>query len=174
MTDGKRAADLDNPEGYWEWNEIRKLARDPRIIEQAQGKVVKVISALLPGLPRKHRYKIIYMTRPVEQVVASQWAMLEHTGQKPRSEKDHLIAVQRQHSENILQILKRSKQVEVLEISYPELVADPEPAIQAIADFLPGVFSAGPAVRAAVKPALFRHRQAPDKSPARACGQPAQ
>jgi tetratricopeptide (TPR) repeat protein len=174
MTDGRRGADLDNPEGYWEWEDIKKLGKNPRIIEQAQGKVVKVISALLPGLPRKHRYKIIYMTRPVEQVVASQWAMLEHTGQKPKSEKNHLIEVQRQHSENILQILKRSEQCEVLEISYPDLVADPEPAIQAIADFLPGVFSAGPAVRAAVKPALFRNRQAPEKSPAKACGQLAQ
>ena len=27
----------------------------------------------------------------------SQWAMLEHTGQKPRSEKDHLIVVMTRH-----------------------------------------------------------------------------
>jgi hypothetical protein len=102
--------------------------------------------------------KIIYLTRPVEQVVASQWAMLEHTGQKPRSEKDHLIEVQRKHSEQMLDILQRSERVEVLEISYPELVANPEAGIQAIAAFLPDVFLAGPAVRATVKPGLHRKR----------------
>ncbi len=158
MTDGNRGADLDNPEGYWEWEGIKKLSKNPRILEQAQGKVVKVISALLPSLPAKHRYKIIYMTRPVEQVVASQWVMLEHTGQKPRSEKDHLIEVQRKHSETMLDILQRSERVEVLEISYPELVANPEAGIDAIAAFLPELFRAGPAVRAAVKPALHRNR----------------
>ncbi len=158
MTDGKRAADIDNPEGYWEWEEIKKLGKNPRIIEQAQGKVVKIISALLTSLPTKHRYKIIYMTRPVEEVVESQWAMLEHTGQKPKSEKDHLIEVQRRHSEQILDSIRRSERGEVLEISYPELVADPEAGIQAIAAFLPGVFRAGPAVRAAIKPGLYRKR----------------
>ena len=34
------------------------------------------ISALLPSLPGKHRYTVIYMVRPTEQVVDSQWAML--------------------------------------------------------------------------------------------------
>jgi hypothetical protein len=91
-------------------------------------------------------------------VVASQWAMLEHTGQKPRSERDHLIEVQRKHSEQMLRILQRSERVEVLEISYPELVANPEAGIDAIAAFLPEAFRAGPAVRAAVKPALHRNR----------------
>lgn len=158
MTDGKRGADLDNPEGYWEWEEIKKLGRNPRIIEQAKGKVVKIISALLPSLPVKHRYKIIYMTRPVTEVVESQWAMLGHSGQKPASEKNHLIEVQRQHSEKILETLKRAKQVEVLEISYPELVADPDAGIRAIAKFLPGAFLPGPAVRAAIKPGLYRNR----------------
>ncbi len=88
--------------------------------------------------PRK--IKIIYMTRPVAQVVESQWAMLEHTGQKPRSEKDHLIEVQRKHSEQILDILKRSERVEVLEISYPDLVADPEPESRRSRRFYPVFF----------------------------------
>ena len=158
MTDGKRGAELDNPEGYWEWDDIKRLGRNPRIIEQAQGKVVKTISALLPSLPVKYRYTIIYMTRPVTEVVEAQWAMLGHSGQKPASEKEHLIEVQRRHSEKILVTLKCSKQVDVLEVSYPELVADPDTGIRAIAEFLPGVFLPGPAVRAAVKPGPYRNR----------------
>jgi len=161
MTDGRRPADQDNPEGYWEWEPVKRLAKNPRIIEQARGRVIKIISALLPHLPPRHRYQIIYMTRPVEQVVASQWTMLARNGRRPKSEKEHLIRVQREHSAQILAALRRSDRVQVLEIAYPALVADPIPLIAQLAAFLPGRFQPGPAVSACVQPKLHRHRQGP-------------
>ncbi len=160
LTDGQRAADDDNPEGYWEWEDIKKLPRNPRVIEQARGKAVKVISALLPSLPGRHHYKIIYMTRPVEQVVESQWKMLERSGQQPKSEKEHLIRVQRGHSQQILKTLKARPQVELLELSYLDLIADPTAGIAQLATFLGDQFTPSPAVTACVKPSLYRQRQA--------------
>ena len=154
----KRAADEDNPEGYWEWEAIKKLPKDPRLIEQAEGKAVKVISALLPSLPGKHRYTVIYMVRPTEQVVNSQWAMLSRQGTQPKSEKKHLIEVQEHHSRQIREVLRKSERVTLLEVSFPELVADPEPVIAKLAELLPGRFTPGPAVAACVKPQLFRTR----------------
>jgi adenylyl-sulfate kinase len=159
MTDGKRQPDEDNPEGYWEWEEIKKLPRDPYLIEQAAGKVVKVISALLTKLPARHRYKIIYMTRPMEEVVSSQWAMLQRTGQKPRSEKEHLNRVLTAHNEQVLAGIRASGQIDLLEVSFPELVADPSPVLQRLSAFLPGQFHAGPDVVACVKPRLYRNRR---------------
>ena len=158
MTDGKRLPAQDNPEGYWEWEGITKLPKNPRIIEEARGKVIKVISALLPSLPVKHRYRIIIMKRPVEQVIESQRAMLEHSGQKPKSDKEHLTQVQKQHSEAILETLRKSDRVELLEIDFPELVADPAPSIARIAEFLGEQFQVTPAVAACVKPKLHRNR----------------
>ncbi len=158
LTDAKRAADEDNPEGYWEWDDIKKLPKNPRLIEQAEGKAVKVISALLPNLPGKHRYTIIYMVRPTEQVVDSQWAMLARKGTQPKSEKKHLIEVQEHHSQQIREVLKKSERVTLLEVSFPDLVADPEAVIAKLAELLPGRFTPGPAVTACVKPALYRNR----------------
>jgi predicted AlkP superfamily phosphohydrolase/phosphomutase/tetratricopeptide (TPR) repeat protein len=158
LTDAKRAADEDNPEGYWEWDDIKKLPKNPRLIEQAEGKAVKVISALLPNLPGKHRYTIIYMVRPTEQVVDSQWAMLARKGTQPKSEKKHLIEVQEHHSQQIRAVLKKSERVTLLEVSFPDLVADAEPVIAKLAKLLPGRFTPGPAVTACVKPALYRNR----------------
>ena len=158
MHDGKRRADDDNLEGYWEWEEIKSLKKNPRLIEQAEGKVIKIISALLPSLPPKHRYKVIFMKRPVEQVVESQWVMLANAGKKPVSEKDHLIQVQRQHSEAILETLKKSDRVELLEVDFPELVAAPLPVIAQLAAFLGESFKTTPAVAACVKPVLYRNR----------------
>jgi hypothetical protein len=37
LTDAKRVADEDNPEGSWERESITKLPKDPRLIEQAEG-----------------------------------------------------------------------------------------------------------------------------------------
>jgi tetratricopeptide (TPR) repeat protein len=158
MTDGLRAPDEDNPEGYWEWEEIKKLPKDPRILEKAKGKVVKVISAFMPALPGKHRYKIIYMVRPVAQVVDSQWAMLARQGKQPRSEKKHLIEAQDHHSRQIREVLKKSDRVALLEVDYPELVAEPEKVIARIADFLGDSFKNGPQVLACVQPKLQRQR----------------
>jgi hypothetical protein len=159
MTDAKRLADEDNPEGYYEWEEIKKLAKNPRLIEPATGKAVKVISALLPNLPGKHRYKILYMLRPVAEVVDSQWAMLARQGKLPKSEKLHLIEAQESHSRQIREVLKKSDRVEMLEISFPDLVANPHPILEQLADFLGDAFTLGPKVEACIKPALHRNRK---------------
>ncbi|MFM7150978.1 MAG: tetratricopeptide repeat protein, partial [Gemmataceae bacterium] len=158
MTDGKRMADEDNPEGYWEWEDVKKLPKNPRLIEQAVGKAVKVISALLPTLPPPHRYTVIYMVRPVEQVVDSQWAMLARKGANPRSERQHLIQVQHHHSKQIREALAKSERVKLLEVSYPELVKDPGPTIAKLAELLPGRFTPSSKVAACVKPSLYRHQ----------------
>ena len=158
QADGQRAADEDNPEGYWEWEEIKKLPKKPRLIEQAAGKAVKVVSALLPSLPPPHRYTVIYMVRPVEQVVNSQWAMLTRQGKQPRSEKQHLIDVQEHHSRQIREALRTSDRVTLLEIDFPQLVANPEPALAQFKATLGDAFTNSPAVAACVKPSLHRNR----------------
>lgn len=158
LTDAKRTADEDNPEGYWEWEAIKKLPKNPRLIEQAEGKASKVISALLPSLPGRHRYTIIYMVRPTEQVVDSQWAMLARQGTQPKSEMPHLIELQEHHSRQVREALKKSDRVTLVEVSYPEWVADPGPVIAKLAESLPERFRPGPDVAACVQPKVFRNR----------------
>jgi hypothetical protein len=80
LTDGQRAADGSNPRGYFEWERARSLPREPDTISQAEGKVVKVISALLPSLPGTYSYKVIFMERALAEVAASQTAMIDKLG----------------------------------------------------------------------------------------------
>ncbi len=121
MHDGQRGADEDNLEGYWEWEAVKSLKKNPRLIEQAEGKVIKVISSLLGQLPPRHRYRIVFMVRPVAEVVDSQWAMLARQGQNPRSERAHLIQTQQTHLDQTLAQLRQRGDVELLEIDYPAL-----------------------------------------------------
>jgi predicted AlkP superfamily phosphohydrolase/phosphomutase/tetratricopeptide (TPR) repeat protein len=158
MTDELRAADEDNPEGYWEWEEIKKLPNNPGILLQARGKALKIISALLPALPLSHRYKIIFMTRPIAQVVESQWAMLARQGKAPGLDKQRMAVALDQHSRHIRQTLAASSRVELLEVSYADLVANPQPLIDELAKFLGDGFTPGPAVLSSIRPRLHRQR----------------
>src|SRR5215813_2420595 len=76
LSDGERRADTDNPKGYLEWERIKTLPKDPNCIVEAEGKVVKCISQLLLALPMNHEYRIIFMQRPLPEVLASQEEML--------------------------------------------------------------------------------------------------
>jgi predicted AlkP superfamily phosphohydrolase/phosphomutase/tetratricopeptide (TPR) repeat protein len=158
MHDGKREADEDNTEGYWEWEEIKSLKKKPRLIEKADGKVIKVISALLPQLPPRHRYRIIFMLRPVQEVVDSQWKMLERSGQVPRSEKEHLIQTQKTHVEQTLARLRQRKDVELIEIDYPEMVANPGTQLSALKDFLGDKVPDSNKLKSAIRPNLHRNK----------------
>ena len=158
MTDGKRQADEDNTEGYHEWEEVKALRKNPRIIEQADGKVIKVISALLPQLPPRHQYRIIFMLRPVSEVVDSQWKMIARSGNKPRSEKQHLIDTQETHVSQTLAQLRQRKDVELIEIDYPQMVADPESQLSALTDFLGQTVSDPKKLAEPIRPDLHRNR----------------
>ena len=80
LTDGERQADADNPRGYFEWERIKLLPQQPDSIAEAEGKVVKVISQLLFALPAGREYRLIFMQRPLAEVVASQAEMIRRRG----------------------------------------------------------------------------------------------
>ena len=124
----------------------------------ACGKALKIISALLPALPLTHRYKIIFMTRPIAQVVESQWTMLARQGKAPGLDKQRMAVAMEQHCQQIRQIFATSPRVELLEISYTDLVANPQPLIDELAKFLGGAFTPGPAVLSRIRPQLHRQR----------------
>src|SRR5271169_4311319 len=80
LSDGERKADTDNPKGYLEWERIKQLPKDPSLIAEAEGKVVKVISQLILSLPMDHEYRIVFMQRPLPEVLKSQDEMLRRRG----------------------------------------------------------------------------------------------
>ncbi|HNY87520.1 MAG TPA: hypothetical protein PKN23_13545, partial [Candidatus Hydrogenedentes bacterium] len=80
FTDGVRAADSDNPLGYFEHEAVKRLREDASWVPGAAGKAVKVVSALLPALPEGFQYRVILMRRPLEEVLASQRRMFGRRG----------------------------------------------------------------------------------------------
>jgi len=160
MTDGQRAANEDNPEGYFEWEPLRQLRRNPRLIEQTEGKAVKVVSMLLPVLPRNHRYKVIFMRRPAREIVASQAKMLARSGRSaPDLDPGRAIAVLHQHQEMMVSRIRNIPNVKSLVVNYPALVADPGETVARIRAFLgDGILRAPETMASVVKPHLYRQR----------------
>ncbi|GAA5484557.1 alkaline phosphatase family protein [Haloferula sargassicola] len=159
MHDDRRPADEDNPEGYWEWEGIRSLRKKPALIEQAEGKVVKVISALLPSLPPEHRYRILFMRRPVEEVVASQTKMLARQRPDAPADDEDLVTLQTRHLAGVLKRLRGNPRIELLEIQYHSLIHDPLPELRRILDFVGAPAEADPvSLVRIIRPGLHRNR----------------
>lgn len=80
LVDSQRKADDDNPKGYYELEKVKNLRHDNSWLNEASHKAVKVISILLYQLPEDIRYKIIFIKRNLDEVLASQQLMLERRG----------------------------------------------------------------------------------------------
>jgi predicted AlkP superfamily phosphohydrolase/phosphomutase/tetratricopeptide (TPR) repeat protein len=138
-TDGEREADVDNPKGYFEWEAIKKVAKDHRIMgeEGLDQKVIKVISALLPKMPYMHEYKVIFMTRPLEEVVASQAKMIDRLDTEGAKLTDEeLMKTLRKHRHEAMGWLHKNPRVEFLEVDYPSLIKNPAEHCKKIVEFL--------------------------------------
>ncbi len=140
QTDGERAADVDNPEGYLEWEAIKRVGREPALLDEPglEQRAIKVVSALLPQLPKAHRYRVIFMSRPVEEIARSQARMIAHRGSTgAEGTEAEIAAALRSHRDTTLAMLQRSHaNFDLLEVDYPSLVADPAPWAARVAEFI--------------------------------------
>ena len=165
VTDGKRAADTDNPKGYYEWEEIKQIGKKPDLLdgEGMDKKVIKSISMLLPKMPAKHDYKVIFMVRPIEEVVASQAKMIERleSGGSQLEERD-LVRGLTNHRDETRRWLKNASHMEVLEVDYPTLVQSPGELLPRIAEFLgPDLLPQPEEMLSVIDPDLYRQQRPP-------------
>jgi hypothetical protein len=65
------------------------------------------------------------------------------------------MRVQQEHSHQIRQVLKASNRVRDLEVSYPDLVANPGPVVQQLIQLLEAKFTPSPTITAIIKPSRF-------------------
>jgi len=160
VTDGERAADTDNPRGYYELERVKQLPKgDVAWVEQARGKAVKVISALMVYLPANYDYRVIFMKREMKEVLASQRKMLERRNEDPdRLSEEQLTALFGKHLEEAeAWMASREPHLRVLRVSYNELVRDPEPLVAGIDEFLGLSLDRGKMLEA-IEPRLYRQR----------------
>jgi len=136
VTDELRPADQDNPNGYFELEIVKQLSNgNVSWLAEAGGKAVKVISSLLEYLPAQYSYKIIFMEREIQEILASQRKMLERRKEASTVDDGQMAEQFRRHISIVKPWLARQPNIEVLYISYNGLMSNPEPSCRRVIDF---------------------------------------
>lgn len=165
VTDHARTPDVDNPQGYYEFERVKRLPQgDVSWLDDARGKSVKVISALLIHLPPSHSYRVIFMHRRLAEVLDSQRKMLEHRGEASGSaaarcaEDDAaMAALLQQHVADVRAWVVCQPNIAIFDADYNAMLSDPAPWMARINAFLGGHLDVA-AMQAAVDANLYRNR----------------
>ncbi len=159
LTDQIRTADVDNPKGYYEFERVKQLDKgDHAWLPEAQGKAVKVISALLEHLPPDYTYRVIFVERRIEEVLASQKKMLMRRGEPTdRVSDEEMARLFAKHVQKVKVWLSAQPNFAVLYVDYNRMLADPWPYVRQVNQFLGNKLDEG-AMAAVVDPELYRNR----------------
>jgi hypothetical protein len=158
LSDGERQADTDNPRGYLEWERIKTLPKDPGCIGEAEGKVVKVISRLLLSLPAGHEYRVIFMERPMPEVLASQDQMLRRRGTQTEATNPTIMAAAfEKHLREVESWWNGKPHLKVLRVAYHDVLQSPKVVAEKLTGFL-GITLNVEAMTGQVDQSLYRNR----------------
>jgi len=158
LTDNIRKKDEDNPEGYYEFEPVKRTKDNPSWVSAAQGKAVKMVYSLLYDLPDEYAYRVIFMRRNIDEVLASQKVMLERTGRKGAQVSDEKLAeLFKVQLKKFDYWIATRKNFSILSVDYKDMVASPKAQCERIHRFLGGILDVDAAI-AAVNPSLYRKR----------------
>ena len=138
LMDDKRNADVFNPNGYYEYEAVKSLKDgNTKWLEEARGRVVKVVSPLLHYLPSQYPYQIIFMKRNLAEVISSQTAMLN--GFNKTSTRDEDIALEKAfqlHLTNLEAWIEEQPNMRVMYVDYQHLIFDTEQVLSPLLSFI--------------------------------------
>jgi len=159
LVDGIRTPNDDNPKGYYEFERVKKLPEgDIGWLPDAPGKGVKIIAALLVHLPDAYTYRVLFMRRKMDEILASQRRMLERRGEDPDTIDDAEMArLFEAHVAQVHKWMDQQPHVTYLDVDYNEVLADPVPCLAQVDDFLALSLDLA-AMAAVVDPTLYRQR----------------
>lgn len=158
LVDNLRTADEDNPNGYYEFEPVKKTKEDASWVAQGVGRVVKLVHLILLDLPLDYRYRVVFMRRNLDEVVKSQDVMLERHGKETVDlPKERLKQIYLSQIDKVLGFLDAHPDTfEYVEVNYNEMLADPGPQIEQLHELLEGLDLEQ--MRAVVEPKLYRNR----------------
>jgi len=137
LTDRVRKSDDDNPRGYFEMEAVKRLSKDQSCLDGAEGKSVKVISELLKYLPPKYNYRVLFMLRAMDEIIASQNTMLMRRGKPRGSAGDQKLSrLFQRHLEQGMVWMEQQPNIDVLYVNYNEILKDPKGGAGKICRFL--------------------------------------
>ena len=161
VTDNIRKADEDNPEGYYEFEKVKKIREDASWLDGVDGKVVKMASMLLYDLPSDKKYKLIFMKRNLEEILLSQRKMLQRKGAEDNIDDEEMRRLFSKHLEEIEAWLSGQQNVEVLYVDYNDMLRKPQENVWILNGFLDNILDTDRMIKV-VDNSLYRNRKTGD------------
>lgn len=159
LTDEKRPADSDNQKGYFEYEPVKGMKRQSNWMPAAKGKALKVVAPLLRRLPPpdEFAYRIIFMERDLDEVIASQHTMIERLGKTGARQSDADLAKNFRKQLQLVQKFLSAGGIPVLYVQHRDCIEKPAAQAERINRFLGGSLDEA-AMAAIVSGELYRHR----------------
>lgn len=158
LTDHLRTADEDNPRGYFEFEPVKKTKVDSSWLNDAAGKVVKMVYRLLYDLPNEFMYRVVFMQRDLKEVLASQKKMLKRSGKDGCAIGDEQMAELFQAElDRCAKWLREQSNFSVLFVNHRDMLKTPAEECRRVSEFLGGVLDVE-AMASTVDPSLYRNR----------------
>jgi hypothetical protein len=137
VTDNLRKADEDNPRGYYELEAVKKIKEDSSWLESCYGKAFKMVSLLLYNLPTDKSYKVVFMKRDMDEMLASQKTMLNRLNKKNEAKSQEIMQNNfDKHLNNITKWMASQPNIDVIYMKYHEIVENPYRNAKALNQFL--------------------------------------
>ena len=140
FADDHRPADESNPRGYYEHQHAKTLMTDSSWLGESVGRAVKVVVQLLRNLSAEHHYRVVFMHRPLEEVVSSQRKMLARLGKRGAAITAEALKEtfrkQLTQARSMLEHFRRRGRLDILDLHYHEVLSQPDIAAQSLSQFL--------------------------------------
>jgi hypothetical protein len=158
LIDHVRTADNDNPNGYYEFEAVKRTKQDATWLDESPGKAVKMVYRLLYDLPADRSYRVLFMRRKLEEVLASQRTMLNRKAAAGDSVSDEQMeTLFRRELEAFYNWVPNQPHIELIDVDYNRILSDPITELARVHDFLGGAVDLA-GMASVVDAKLYRNR----------------
>jgi len=159
LTDELRTPDEDNPNGYYEFEDVKSVENDNTWVDRAPGHSVKMVYSLLEHLPTSHDYRVVFMRRDVDEILLSQKTMLQRNGIETDIPDATMKALFERQLRQFYAWIPSQTHLKFINVSYNDLLSRTESVITQINRHFDDSLDSD-AMKATVDPGLYRHRAA--------------
>jgi hypothetical protein len=156
-----RPANEHNPRGFYEIEDAFRLGEpgcSTAWLAETLGKTVKVIAPALLRLPPKHAYKVIFMRRRIEEIIASHAKANALREESSLSEREKILAFKTEYVVYEAWLMKQTH-MPALFVNYNDLMDSPAAPVVRIREFLDLPLDVCKMIEM-IDPALYRNREA--------------
>jgi hypothetical protein len=159
LVDQNRLPDEDNPRGYYEFEAVKKTKQNAEWLTGSEGCAVKMVYRLLYDLPQDRSYRVLFMRRKLEEVLASQRTMLQRNGAGHDAASDEQMAQLFLAELNAFgKWVAKQRHIRMIDVDYNRILREPRGELDRVKSFLGAGLDVDAMVEV-VDESLYRNRK---------------